>query len=85
MQDHYAILGVGKNATSDEIKSAYRNLSKKFHPDVNKELDAEDKFKQINEAYSVLSDPNSKSRYDQPPQHHNPFDSWNVVKTQSFF
>ena len=45
MQDHYAILGVGRNATSDEIKSAYRNLSKKFHPDVNKEPDAEDKFK----------------------------------------
>ena len=42
MQDHYAILGVGRNATSDEIKSAYRNLSKKFHPDVNKELDAEE-------------------------------------------
>ena len=44
----------------------------------------EEKFKKINEAYSVLSDPNNRNKYDNPPQQHNPFDHWNVVKTQSF-
>ena len=82
MQDHYEVLGISKTASPDEIKSAYRKLSKQYHPDVNKDADAEEKFKQINEAYSVLSDSSKKAQYDQP-QHpfsgHNPFDNWNQV------
>jgi molecular chaperone DnaJ len=84
MQDHYEILGVSKNASPDEIKSAYRKLSKQFHPDVNKDPNAEEKFKQINEAYSVLSDPNKKAQIDQPQT---PFTNWNevnFVKRQNF-
>ncbi len=64
-RDYYEVLGINKNSSSDEIKKAYRTLAKKYHPDVNKEADAESKFKEINEAYEVLSDPDKKSRYDQ--------------------
>lgn len=63
-KNYYETLGVGKNATPDEIKSAYRNLAKKYHPDLNKAPDAQEKFKEINEAYECLSDPNKKSNYD---------------------
>ena len=76
MQDHYEVLGVSRTASADEIKSAYRKLSKQFHPDVNKDPNAEEKFKQINEAYSVLSDPNKKAQIDQPQS---PFNNWNEV------
>jgi len=64
-KDFYEILGVGKNASGTEIKSAYRKLALKYHPDKNKSADAEEKFKEINEAYEVLSDAEKKSAYDQ--------------------
>lgn len=65
-RDYYEILGIDKNATDDEIKKAYRRLAKQYHPDVNKEdKDAEAKFKEINEAYEVLSDPQKRAQYDQ--------------------
>ncbi|MDD5382144.1 MAG: DnaJ domain-containing protein, partial [Candidatus Margulisbacteria bacterium] len=63
-RDYYEILGVSKTAGQDEIKRAYRNLARKYHPDVNKEAGSADKFKELNEAYQVLSDPNKRSQYD---------------------
>ena len=62
--DYYDILGVPRNADEKEIKKAYRNLARKYHPDVCKEPGAEEKFKEINEAYSVLSDEQKKAQYD---------------------
>ena len=64
-RDYYEVLGLDRNATVDEIKKAYRKLARKYHPDVNKEPDAEQKFKEIKEAYETLSDPNKKAHYDQ--------------------
>lgn len=64
-RDYYEILGVAKTATEAEIKSAYRKMALKFHPDRNKEAGAEDKFKEINEAYQVLSDAKKRQTYDQ--------------------
>jgi molecular chaperone DnaJ len=63
--DYYDKLGVSKTADDKELKKAYRNLARKYHPDVNKEPGAEDKFKEINEAYSVLSDAQKRAQYDQ--------------------
>ena len=62
-RDYYEILGVGKNATDEEIKKAFRKLALEFHPDRNKSKGAEDKFKEINEAYQVLSDPEKRKSY----------------------
>ncbi|MEI4769495.1 molecular chaperone DnaJ [Psychrobacillus sp. FJAT-51614] len=64
-RDYYEVLGLTKGASQDEIKKAYRKLSKQYHPDINKEADAEEKFKEISEAYEVLSDEQKRAQYDQ--------------------
>jgi curved DNA-binding protein len=63
-KDYYSVLGVSKGASEEEIKKAFKKLARKYHPDINKEKGAEDKFKEINEAYTVLSDPEKRSFYD---------------------
>ncbi|MFH1234823.1 MAG: molecular chaperone DnaJ [Candidatus Diapherotrites archaeon] len=64
-RDYYDTLGLSKGASEDEIKQAYKNLAKKFHPDISTEKDAEEKFKEVQEAYSVLSDKQKRQAYDQ--------------------
>ena len=64
-RDYYEVLGVSKTASQSEIKSAFRKLAKKYHPDVSKEPDAEAKFKEAQEAYAVLSDESKRKQYDQ--------------------
>ncbi|MFJ4057642.1 DnaJ C-terminal domain-containing protein [Streptomyces albogriseolus] len=63
-RDFYEVLGVARTADQDEIQRAYRTLARKYHPDVNKDPQAEERFKEINEAFSVLSDPEQRARYD---------------------
>ena len=64
MADHYETLGVTKGATADEIKKAYRKLARELHPDVNPDPHTQEKFKEVTEAYDVLSDPQKRQSYD---------------------
>src|ERR1700721_475481 len=64
-RDYYEILGLTRSADADEVKRAYRKLARKFHPDVSKEKNAEDKFKEVQEAYEVLRDSDKRAAYDQ--------------------
>jgi curved DNA-binding protein len=64
-KDYYAVMGVERDASQDDIKRAYRKLARKYHPDVSKEPDAEERFKEVGEAYEVLKDPEKRAAYDQ--------------------
>lgn len=83
-KDYYAALGVGRDATADDIKKAFRKLARKYHPDVSKEADAEARMKEVNEAYTVLSDPEKRAAYDQlgrgyrPGQEFRPPPDWDA-------
>jgi curved DNA-binding protein len=68
-KDYYEILGVARDASTDDIKKAYRKLARKYHPDVSKEKDAEERFKEINEAHQTLSDSEKRAAYDQLGRH----------------
>ena len=63
-RDYYEVLGLSRNAGKDDIRSAYRRLARQYHPDVNKEAEAEDRFKEINEAYQILNDDSKRAAYD---------------------
>ena len=71
-KDYYATLGVAKDATADDVKKSFRKLARKYHPDVSKEPDAEARMKEVNEAYTVLSDPEKRAAYDQLGQAYRP-------------
>ncbi len=68
-KDYYAVMGVDRKASAEEIKNAYRKLARKYHPDVSKERDAEEKFKELGEAYETLRDPEKRAAYDQLGSH----------------
>src|SRR5919107_1020618 len=63
-RDYYDALGVSRSASTEELQRAYRTLARQYHPDVNRDPGAEERFKEISEAYSVLSDPDTRKRYD---------------------
>jgi curved DNA-binding protein len=75
-KDYYKVLGLNKNASEDEIKKAYRKLARQFHPDINKEKSAEHKFKEINEAYEVLGDPDKRKKYDKYGSRYHEYEQW---------
>ena len=64
-RDYYEVMGIARDATQDEVKRAYRKLARKYHPDVSEDESAEEKFKEVGEAYEVLKDPEKRAAYDQ--------------------
>src|SRR5215471_3497489 len=64
-KDYYAVMGVARDASPEQIKGAYRKLARKYHPDVSKEPNAEEKFKEVQEAYETLKDPEKRAAFDQ--------------------
>src|SRR5579885_2112824 len=71
-KDYYQILGVTRDADAEDIKRAYRKLARKYHPDVSKERNAEARFKEVQEAYEVLKDPDKRATYDQLGRNYRP-------------
>ena len=83
-KDYYSILGVSKNAKAEEIKKSFRKLAVKYHPDKNPGKEAEEKFKEINEAYEVLSDPEKRKKYDQYGENWNKIDEEQARRYQQY-